>query len=112
MEQKHSELGIASFITSIVAGVPAWLINIIGAAMILTPGGKDEEYGAEYWMFAAALSLLGLLFVCFVALTLGIGGLTRKDRKKTFAIRGIAVSAVTLVGTISVWMLILRYADN
>jgi len=100
-EQKHSGLGIASFITSIVSGILIFLIYVIAGAMeVSTPGGMDEK-------FATAMSLFLLVFLeaSLVALGLGIAGLLQKDRKKIFAILGTIFSAVTIVWMISIVML-------
>lgn len=106
MEVKHSGVGIASFVTSIVAGVLIFLLVIIaGVLEVSTPGGMDEE--------SIAAVLIGLFLFAFlgaelVALGLGIGGLIQKDRKKTFAILGVVFSATALL--ITLFMLFLGLA--
>ncbi len=103
VEQKHSGLGIASFITSIIAGILIFLlIAVAGVMEASTPGGMDEE--------SAGTIVVGLLLIAFlgaslVALGLGIGGLMQKERKKIFAILGTVFAAVSLVGTISLMIL-------
>src|SRR5690606_33657307 len=98
MEVKHSGVGIASFVTSIVAGVLIFLLVIIaGVLEVSTPGGMDEE--------SIAAVLIGLFLFAFlgaelVALGLGIGGLIQKDRKKIFAILGVVFSATALLITL------------
>jgi len=105
-EQKHSGLGIASFIISIVSGTCIFLIIVIGAVMEASiPGGIDEE--------SAGAVMLGLFLFAFLsgdllALGLGIGGLLQKDRNKIFAILGTVLSVVSLVGTI--FLMILGFA--
>ncbi len=97
MEIKHSGLGIASFITSLVAGL-CLLITIVIAGVLeaTTPGGMDEDSLAA---IAVGLSILAFLCMSLAALGLGIGGLFHKERKKTFAIIGTVFSAVTIIGT-------------
>lgn len=101
--QKHSGLGIASFITSIVSGILVFLlIAVAGVMEASTPGGMDEE--------SAGAVIVGLSCFCFsgaslVALGLGIAGLMQKERKKLFAILGIVFSAVTILGTIFIVIL-------
>jgi len=103
MEHKHSGLGIASFITSIVAGILTFLLIVIAGVMeVSTPGGMNEESAGAV---IVGLFLFAFLFACLVTLVLGIAGLIQKDRKKIFAILGTVFSAVTLVGTISLVML-------
>lgn len=106
MEVKHSGVGIASFVTSIVAGALIFLLVIIaGVLEVSTPGGMDEE--------SIGAVLIGLFLFAFlgaelVALGLGIGGLIQKDRKKTFAILGVVFSATALL--ITLFMLFLGLA--
>lgn len=102
-DQKHSGLGVASFITSIVSGIFLFLLIVIAGVMeASTPGGIDEH--------SAGAVMVGLFLFAFmggalIALGLGIGGLLQKERKKIFAILGTVFSAVSLVGTIFVMML-------
>ena len=97
-EQKHSGLGIASFITSIVSGIFIFLFIVVASVMeASTPGGMDEESAGAV---TVGLSLIACMGASFIALGLGIGGLLQKERKKIFAILGTVFSAVSLVGTI------------
>jgi hypothetical protein len=101
-DQKHSGLGIASFITSIVSGILLFLLIVIAGVMeSSTPGGMDEESAGAIMV---GLFLFAFLGAALVALGLGIGGLLQKGRKKIFAILGTVFSAVSLVGTIFIMM--------
>ena len=96
-EQKHSGLGIASFITSIVVGM--FMFGLIVAAGVMeasTPGGLDEES-----VEAVVIGLLMFLFLglTMVALGLGIAGIVQKGRKKLFAILGTIFSSLTILLT-------------
>ena len=94
-EQKHSRLGIASFITSIVSGILIFIVIVIaGVIEESTPGGMDEESAGAAMVGFAAIALLSAELV---ALGLGIAGLLQKERKKIFAILGVVFSAVTFV---------------
>ena len=102
-EQKHSRLGIASFITSIVSGILIFLVIVIAGVMeASTPGGMDEESAGAVMV---GLFLFAFLGAALVALGLGIGGLLQKERKKIFAILGTAFSSVSLVVTIFIMIL-------
>ncbi|MFM2480303.1 hypothetical protein [Celerinatantimonas sp. YJH-8] len=96
-DQKHSGVGIASFIISIVTAVFSFLfILIAGVVSTLVPGGLDRHSGA--------LILIGLFVIIFifselVALGLGIAGLCQRDRNKIFAILGTVFSVVALLIT-------------
>ena len=94
-EQKHSRLGIASFITSIVSGILIFIVIVIaGVIEASTPGGMDEESAGAAMVGFAAIALLNAELV---ALGLGIAGLLQKERKKIFAILGVVFSAGTFV---------------
>ena len=102
-EQKHSGLGVASFITSLVSGILLFLLIVIaGVIEASTPGGMDEKSAAAV---IVGLFLFAFLGAAFVALGLGIGGLLQKDRKKIFAILGAVFSAAASLGTIFIMML-------
>ena len=99
MEQKHSGLGIASFISSVIAGIFLFVIFVIAGVMeASTPGGIDETSPAAVFI---GLSMFGFLFVALVALGLGIAGLVQKNRIKLFALLGTIFSACSLLGTVS-----------
>ena len=95
IEQKHSEMGIASFIISITVGILT-LIAIVVAVVIQesTPGGLDEE---SVGAIILGGSILGLIFDDLLALGLGIAGLLQKDRKKIFATLGTIFSSVIIL---------------
>lgn len=101
--QKHSGLGITSFITSIVSAIII-LITIVVAGVIAatTPGGMDEKSATT---IIVGLFIIVFLFVTIIALGLGIGGLFKKERKKLFSILGIIFSSVTLICTILVMII-------
>ena len=102
-EPKHSGLGIASFITSMVAGVLIFLLIVIAGVMeASTPGGIDEESPAAV---AIGLFLFAFIGLALVALGLGVGGLMQANRKKIFAILGTVFSSVSIVGTLFIMLL-------
>jgi len=102
-EQKHSGLGIASFITSIVSGILIFLVIVIASVMeASTPGGIDEE---SVGAVMVGLFLFAFIGAALVALGLGIGGLLQKERKKIFAILGTVFAAASLVVTIFIIIL-------
>jgi len=101
-EQKHSGLGIASFITSIVSGILIFLLIVIAGVMVTsTPGGMNEESAGAMMV---GLFLFAFLGAALVALGLGIGGLIQKERKKILAMLGTVFAAVSIVGTIFIVM--------
>jgi hypothetical protein len=99
-ELKHSGLGIASFILSIICGLLIFLL--IGAAGVIEasqPGGMDEESPQAV---AIGLALFFFLFLALVAFGLGLGGLFQGNRKRIFAVLGMVFSAMILMGTIGI----------
>jgi RsiW-degrading membrane proteinase PrsW (M82 family) len=97
--QKHSGLGIASFVISILAG--AAIICLVAAAGMMeatTPGGIDEKAPATILM---GLGIVAFVLLDFVALGLGIAAFFQTERNKLFAILGTIFSGVMVAGTIA-----------
>lgn len=97
MELRHSGMGIASFVISLV-GAAAMLALFVVAGMIAlsTPGGVDEE--SMQAMVLGAM-IVALFAVELVALGLGIAGVVQRGRRKAFAVLGLVFAGATLVGT-------------
>ncbi len=95
--KKHSGIGIASFIISLISGGFIFLLIIIAGVMeASSPTGIDEE--------SAAAVLIGLALFFFgglslVSLGLGIAGLFQQERQKVFAILGTVFSSAILLST-------------
>ncbi|GGE39674.1 hypothetical protein GCM10007421_12030 [Halopseudomonas oceani] len=102
-ELKHSGIGIASFVLSIVSAILIFLLIIFaGVLETTTPGGMDEE--------SAVAIVVGLLLFLFMGMSLvgfglGIGGLVQKGRNKIFAILGTVFSGLTIVGAVMLLLL-------
>lgn len=96
--RKHSGIGIASLLTSILTGVlmVIWFVSII--VIVSTTGDLAEDSVAA--MVIGLLMILGL-FMTVVALGLGIAGLKQENRKKVFPVLGIIISTLILLGTIA-----------
>lgn len=95
---KHSGVGIASFIVSIIGSLLMFLLFVIaGAIQLSTPGGVDENSPAA---MVIGLMLFLLMFALLVALGLGIGALCQSDRKRLFGVLGTLFSAVSLLLTL------------
>ncbi len=97
-QEKHSGIGIASFIAGIVSGMAMFLLIVIaGIIEESSPGGIDEESPIA---IVVGLFLFLFLFVALVGVGLGIGGLIQNDRQKLFAVLGTIFSACTFLGTL------------
>ena len=102
-KRRHSGVGIASFITSIVSGLAIFgLVVAAGVMEATTPGGVDEESPAA---IVLGLFLFAFCFTSFIAFGLGLGGCFHKNRKKVFAVLGTLISGLTLVGIVSIFIL-------
>jgi len=103
MEQKHSGLGITSFVISLLVGVLIFAAIIIaGFASAHRPDGMDERAPGTILL---GLAIIGFMLLDLLALALGIAGLFQKDTKKVFAVLGILFSLFTLLGTIGLMII-------
>ncbi|MHA6483207.1 hypothetical protein ACX1C1_15085 [Paenibacillus sp. strain BS8-2] len=126
---KHSGIGIAAFVISLVA----LLMIVIGIVVISVSignlgnddsliqeieristsygEGQEAEMGAELMesdefgsaiatFMIAGILLLGSLAVAFVGLILGIIGVASRERRKTFGIIGLVINGLILLGTV------------
>ncbi len=100
---KHSKLGIASFIMSIVIGILVLAtIATAGVMQVSTPGGMDENAPETILI---GLAIIGLLGLDLVAIALGFAGIFQKDCKKVFAILGLIFSMGVIIGTIGLMII-------
>lgn len=97
MEQKHSGLGIASFLISLMAGfgLLATIVAALVVRSVLTRHTHGDEVHVARMVFVVLL--LGLILLDLVALGLGIAGLAQAERKKLFAILGTAFAAIPIL---------------
>ena len=93
---KHSGVGIASFIVSII-GILACFITIFIIMIIETnnPGLISSGTSAE----AAIMGLFIIVSIVFliVSIVLGIVGVVSKNTKKVFAIIGLSASSICIL---------------
>ena len=102
MENRHSGFGIASFLISLAAG--AFMFALLLAVLIMRAALSHQVHGGveNTARFLFGLLLLGFFLTELLALGLGIAGCVQADRKKLFAILGVAFSAIPLlVGTVA-----------
>ena len=99
--QKHSRLGIASFIISIIGWIEAFmLLAVAGYYEATTPGGMNE---ASFTSMIIGMFLFLTIFILLVGTGLGIAGFFQKDQKRIFPILGTVLNSaliVTLIGVI------------
>ena len=76
--QRHSRIGIASFVTSIAVGSVLLVTLIIAMVMVASsPGGINSR---SLVVAVLGLSMIACLFGNLIALGLGIAGLCQRDR--------------------------------
>ena len=95
LEQKHSGLGIASFILGLGGGLLTFLVFFVAGIIGAANGGEIDEESVEAVMIGLFLMLF--VFLDLLAIGLGIAGLMQKDRKKVFAVLGVACGASSVV---------------
>jgi hypothetical protein len=93
---KHSGLGIASFVVSLLIGASEFLlIMIAGVLEAATPGGMDNE--SLIVLFIGLFVIVGL-FANLAGVGLGIAGLVQRDRKKVFSALGVVFNGTVIFG--------------
>jgi len=103
MEKRHSVLGIAAFIISLAASLLILTTFVIAGVLELrSPGGMDAKAVSTV---IVGLAIIGLMLCDLLALCLGIGALFQQDTKKIFAVLGIILSSLTLLGTVGLIIL-------
>jgi hypothetical protein len=107
MEQKNSGFGISAFGISIVSGIFMLIIIVTAGVMGSQPGGVDENSPIA---MTVGLAMFFFLFLDMIAVMLGIIGLFQQDRKKLFAVLGIAIASLTILGTLGLMLIGLTMA--
>src|SRR4051812_42070313 len=98
---KNSGLGIASFVIALCVGLLEFVV--IGTAVFTEmTEGLDEN---EPRTILLGLAALGGLLIGMLGIALGVAGLCEHDRRKTYAILGVAMNAVVIVGVLFVVVL-------
>lgn len=94
--QRHSGLGIASFVIAILAGLTE--IGIIVAASMMAADNRGELDEQSPQLMAMAVGFCGGVIIALVGIGLGIAGLVQSDRRKLFAILGLILNSVIVLG--------------
>ena len=95
--EKHSGVGVASFVTSIIASTGMIFLYVVAAYMHVASGGGIDETSSG----AMVLGLFIMLFfiVLLISVGLGIAGLVQKNTKKIFPLLGTIFSSVVFLIT-------------
>jgi hypothetical protein len=100
---KHSRLGIASFCLALVGGVIEFALLVVVAILDASDQGGMDEDSPQAILLGAGLIGGGIL--CLLGLALGIAGLCEGRRKKVFAVLGVVMNVLAILG-VGVVMLI------
>jgi hypothetical protein len=102
-ELKHTGVGIASFIISVISGLMLIVLVIIAGVMeASSPDGLDEESTDA---IIVGLGLIGFMFGALLGLVLGIVGVFQSRRKKIFAILGMLLGGLTFFGVLGLMVI-------
>ena len=93
---KHSRFGIASFILALVAGVFEFILIAIAGVLSAQAGSELDENSPEAMLIG--LGVLGGFAVNLISLGLAIAGLCERRRNKVFAILGLVINILLVVG--------------
>lgn len=96
IEQKHSALGIASFVIGLIVGLLLCILVVI--AGMITASQPEIVAEESVPMILLGLLVLGGLVVNLVGVGLGIAGLFQQQRKKLFPILGVATNVLIVLG--------------
>ena len=96
--EKHSRVGIVSFVLSILLGVVFFVSFCICVSLTLETQ-RHSPHGAAPGpeMLLPVCFMMGALFASIVPLGLGIGGICEKNSKKLFSILGTVFSGILLL---------------
>lgn len=102
LEMKHSGVGIASFVMSLLSGISLFALFAIAGYMESQSATGMSEDDPTTMLLGFALIAAGL--AQFLAAILGVVGLFQSNRKKLFAVLGtiFSVLAILLFGGLMV----------
>jgi hypothetical protein len=101
MELKNSGYGTASFGLASLTALLMFILVII--AGVMQNSGNMNPNSSIAMMIG--LAMFFFMFLDLVALVLGVIGLFQQDRKKLFAVLGIVIAGLTLLGTLGLVLL-------
>ncbi len=94
-ELKHSGVGIASFVLSMLSGLSLFvLFGVAGYMEAQSPAGMSED---DPTTMLLGVALIGAGMAQFLAFILGAVGLFQPNRKKIFAILGTIFSLLAIL---------------
>jgi hypothetical protein len=108
LRSTHSPVGIASLVLSVAAKSVSISFSFAGFWYQMASVTSHRALPSVTWLPATAI----VAVIAVAGLVLGIIGLTQKDRNRAFPILGTVLSAVTILGLLSVLPLAAISASN
>jgi hypothetical protein len=93
MENKHSGLGIASFILSLIAG-----LSLFGTLVVTAIVQARNPEASQSFKAILGLTFIGLTLFDVLAVALGVAAVFQKQRKKIFGVLGLSFSSLIIIG--------------
>ena len=109
LEEKHSGIGIISFIMSLAIGFLIMAVFIVAAVLSSQRSIGARTYPGQTFV---GLAVLFLLAMDVVAIALGIVSLCRRGRKRLYGILGLVFSSAILLGTVGLMIIGLVYMSK
>lgn len=118
-ENRHSRMGIASFVISILV-VVAILALVVGAPLVLSSTGALDAQSFDpadpqsidlpnetlIALQVIGFGFLGGVLLSFVGLGLGIAGMVQRRRRRLFAIIGTVLNGLVVLGVLALILLV------
>lgn len=114
-EDRHSRMGIASFVIGILSILGIILFFVLVSSVASSAIGSDPQNfdpnslspdsPLATTLFFLSLLFLGSILITVVGLGLGISGLIQRRRKKLFAALGTALNGLIVLGFVSLIVL-------
>jgi hypothetical protein len=98
-EMKHSGLGIASFVMAMGMGVYYFVLFVAAGVIAQSTQGEIDE--TSPLAMIVGLALMGGIMLDLLAIALGIAGMCQTQRKKVFAVLGVLIGTLILIGVVS-----------
>ena len=102
--QKHSGMGVCSFIGAITSGLILFSLFCVIAYVAMGDPAVFENPNNPGMMLLVGLMSISLIMVSTVSIGLGIASLFQKDRKRVFGVLGLVFSLlmIALIGGLMV----------
>jgi hypothetical protein len=107
--QRHSGLGVASFIIGLVVilldVLAIFLVIIVAAGEASRPWSPGRRDAAEAMAVLTGIIFCGGAVAALVGLGLGFGSLFQEDRKKGLGIAGVILNSLVLLALLTLVMI-------